>query len=212
MFRETVTHAGGSTQGAAKESHALMLLRRARNRSCAMEATRTGGARISWGRVNATTRATEVRAIVLDPELPVGDLDERTRAILALVGVGGARHVLDVDRRYILAAGTEIPSGESARLRASRLVAVGSQGRVRLTLAARLGLLAHDHIQAGGAADGFAMCSCGFTASAPTGESAAQRSRRVRGFSNATRPEPTCLRGWGEGFGGRFSCRQPCLR
>ncbi|CAL9535722.1 hypothetical protein [Streptomyces sp. enrichment culture] len=172
MFHETLTHAGGSSKGTAKESHALMLMRRALNRGYAVTATTGGGAEIRWGRIDRLTGNSVVRSIVLDPQLPAENLDARTRAQLAAINVGDARHVVTADRRYIDAGGTEIPTGETARLRARRLVAVDSKGRVRLTLVARLALLALDHTQVGGGTDGLAMCSCGFTVSAPAGEAA----------------------------------------
>lgn len=171
MFRETITHAGGDSNGTAKESHALMLLRLAASRGDAMEATRTGGARIRWTR-GGHSSAIAVRSIVLDPETPVGDLDSATRFLLARINLGDARYEVHPDRRVIAFDDGEAAPVETARLRARRLVAIGGNGRVRLTLAARLGLLAHEHRQAGGGTDGFAMCSCGFTVSGPTGEAA----------------------------------------
>ncbi|MFF5968214.1 hypothetical protein ACFY64_31725 [Streptomyces collinus] len=171
MFHETIVHACGASEGPVSESHALMLLRRALNRRYGFEATLNGGASIRWPPVDLTAQANVLRSITLKPETPVGTLDDATRARLALIGLGDARHVLTADARHIVAGDTQIPMGESARLRARRLVAVDRGGRVRLTLAARLGLLAHDHAQTGGP-DGFAMCSCGFTANAPTGEAA----------------------------------------
>ncbi|MDX3345933.1 hypothetical protein PV387_39390 [Streptomyces sp. ME02-6987-2C] len=179
MFRETVTHAGGDSNGTAGESHALMLLRRALNRGYAMEATLTGGACIRWTRADLS-RAIVVRSIVLDPETPVGDFDGATCFLLARIGVGDARYAVHPDRRVIAFDDGEIAPAETARLRARRLVAVDGKGAVRLTLSARLGLLAHDHRQAGGGTDGFAMCSCGFTASGPTGEAADEVLRNHR--------------------------------
>ncbi|MFJ1606999.1 hypothetical protein ACIOHS_27050 [Streptomyces sp. NPDC088253] len=170
MFRETVTHAGGDSQGTASESHALMLLRRALNRGYGMEATLTGGASIRWTRVDVTTHSIVLRSVALAPELPADALDDATRARLALIGLGDAQYVVHADRRVITAGGTEIEPFDTARLRARRLVAVDRNNRVRLTLAARLSLLALDHVQAGGGTDGFAMCSCGYTANGPTGE------------------------------------------
>ncbi|KQW13552.1 hypothetical protein [Streptomyces sp. Root369] len=172
MFRETVTHAGGDSRGTASESHALMLLRRALNRGFGMEATLTGGASIRWTRVDLGTHTIVLRSIALDPELPADAIDEATRALLALINAGDAQYAVRADRRVIIAGDTEISPLDSARLRARRLVAVDRAGRVRLTLAARLSLLALDHVQSGGGTDGFAMCSCGYTASAPTGETA----------------------------------------
>ncbi|MGW2951553.1 hypothetical protein [Streptomyces eurythermus] len=167
MFYETIRHAGGASEGGASESHALMLLRRAQNRGFGAEATLNGGASIRWTRTDLTTRKSVPRSITLTPETPIGILSDATRARLSLIGLGDARHVLTADSRHIVAGDTVIPMGETARLRARRLVAVDSQGRVRLTLAARLGLLAHDHIQIGGPG-GFAMCSCGLTTNART--------------------------------------------
>lgn len=172
MFNETVTHAGGGSTGTANETHVLMLMRRALNRGYAMEATREGGASIRWTRIDLTTHTSVGRSILLTPQLPVDGLADSVRALLALIDLGDATYDVHPDRRIIAAGGIELSAAETSRLRARRLVAVDDKNRVRLTLAARLGLLAHDHIQAGGKADGLAMCSCGFTASGPTGEAA----------------------------------------
>ncbi|MEW2568365.1 hypothetical protein [Streptomyces sp. NPDC047070] len=180
MFHETVTHAGGDTRGTASESHALMLMRRALNRGYAMEATPEGGAVIRWTRIDLTTRAHADRSILLVPELPVDGLDDSVRALLDLIDLGDATYDCHADRRVITAAGTEIPPGDTARLRARHLVRVDRHNRVRLTMSARLGLLAHGHRQAGGKTDGFAMCSCGLTTHAPDGQTADAKLRGHR--------------------------------
>jgi hypothetical protein len=158
-----------------------MLMRRALNRGYPMEATREGGVLIRWNRIDLTTHTQQERSISLTPETPVDGLDDSVRGILALIDLGDATYDIHPDRRVITIGDTEIPPGDTSRLRARRLVAVDRKDRVRLTLPARLGLLAHGHIQAGGKTDGLALCSCGgFTVHAPTGQAADQTLRGHR--------------------------------
>ncbi|MEU6928988.1 hypothetical protein AB0A05_07470 [Streptomyces sp. NPDC046374] len=146
MFRETVTHAGGSTEGTASEAHALMLLRRAARRGYAIEATRDGGALITWIR-RELRGGTAHRSISLTPQMPVGKLTEAlTGDLHAIRDLRPARYVLnDVGRRIILAGLAEISPLATAALRARQLVTAAERGTVRLTLTARLGLLAAEH-------------------------------------------------------------------
>ncbi|MEW2071805.1 hypothetical protein [Streptomyces sp. NPDC007346] len=149
MFHETITHAGGTTEGVASEAHAVTLLDRAVRRQYAVEATPAGGALITWTRHLFGPGATSVvlvdRSIRLDPMTPVGNLTDAVREDLALVdGDPHARYELQQERRVITGGLWRIPPFATAGLRARRLV-VEDRGHVRLTLTARLGLLAHAH-------------------------------------------------------------------
>ncbi|MEU5834507.1 hypothetical protein ABZ820_12655 [Streptomyces diacarni] len=152
MFRETIHHAGGVTEGTASEAHALYLLRRAARRGYDIEVTKAGGALITWtarlfGRRDGEV-IEEARSIELAPHLPVGAaLTDAT--VRDLTDIHEARRPCYADengRRVISLNGfCRIPPAATARLRARGLVAEDGDGRVRLTLTARLGLLARAH-------------------------------------------------------------------
>ncbi|WTW95434.1 hypothetical protein OG216_19525 [Streptomycetaceae bacterium NBC_01309] len=146
MFHETVTHAGGTSKGTASEAHALMLLRRAHRRGYAIEATREGGARITWTRAVYPVGHVH-RSIILTPEMPVGTLTDAVVRDLGLIASARpARYVeSDAGRRMILAGLTEISPMATALLRARRLITADDHDTVRLTLSARLGLVARAH-------------------------------------------------------------------
>jgi hypothetical protein len=149
VYRETITHAGGTTDGTASEAHARMLLVRAVRRGYTVEATATGGAVITWTRAlfgpGANSAVTAHRAIHLHPVTPVGALVDAVRDDLARIdGDHHAAYELDRDRRVITGLVWRIPPYTTARLRARSLV-TEQDGHVRLTLTALLGLLAHEH-------------------------------------------------------------------
>ncbi|GAA2948521.1 hypothetical protein ACFPN0_15065 [Kitasatospora cinereorecta] len=147
MFRETVTHAHDITEGTASESHGLLLLRQAVRRGYAIEATREGGALITWTRRQLGSGAPLHRSITLAPQMPVGKLTEAVvRDLTTIDTVRPARYMeSDAGRRYILAGLVEISPMATAALRARQLVTAEADDRVRLTLTARLGLLALAH-------------------------------------------------------------------
>ncbi|MFC8465972.1 hypothetical protein [Streptomyces sp. NPDC057250] len=150
MFRETIHHPGGVTHGHANERHAVSILTRAVRRGYAVEATPSGGALITWTRAtfgptaDGTIRAD--RSISLEPFTPVGAISPTTRADLALIGGDPHAHYAEQDgRRVISGLVWRIPAFTTARLRARSLITEDEAGRVRLTLTARLGLLAQAH-------------------------------------------------------------------
>lgn len=152
MFRETIHHAGGVTEGTASETHALYLLRRAARRGHDIEATRAGGARITWTARRFGRRDGEVteeaRSIELAPHLPVGTAltDATVRDLTDIHEARRPRYAEEDGRRVIsLNHFCRIPPVATARLRARGMVTEDSDGRVRLTLTARLGLLARAH-------------------------------------------------------------------
>lgn len=148
MFTETINHAGGISTGTVSEDHARYLLRRGVVRGADVEATLAGGARISWTASSFTAGGGPVRvdrAIELTPQMSVGILTDTVRSDLSFIEVTPAsRYRMDDDRRVIVCDLHCIPPFATGHLRARGLV-VEEQGRVRLSLAARLGLLAHQH-------------------------------------------------------------------
>lgn len=177
MFYEKVTHASGESRGHASEAHGLLLLRRALKRGHAIQATPAGGASITWSLLSHGGRAA-VRSITLTPHTPVGALTDDTVEDLGVIdSTATARYGLHGGRRVITAGLFEIPALTTARYRARGLVTADRADRVRLTLTARLGLLAREH-QAG--AD-TALCTCGRLTTLPaTPEEARSLTRRHR--------------------------------
>lgn len=148
MFTETINHAGGIAEGSASERHAVAALVRAVRRGYAVEATPTGGALITWSRSEFTAGGNVVRAersITLEPFTPTGVLSPAMREDLALIaGDRHARYAEENGRRVITGLVWRIPAFTTARLRARGLV-VEEDGLLRLSLTARLALLAQTH-------------------------------------------------------------------
>jgi hypothetical protein len=173
MFRETVTHASGESTGTASEAHAFFLLRRAARHGYGIEATAAGGAVITWTRAGIGGR-TVLRSITLTPHTPVGALTEDTVRHLGVINARVSAHYELREQRRIIAVGLyEIPPLDTARLRARALVTADDAAPVRLTLSARLGLLAHAHTTS---PDG--SCACGVTARVADFDRAAILARR----------------------------------
>ncbi|MEU0275554.1 hypothetical protein [Streptomyces sp. NPDC006307] len=149
MFRETIHHSSGGSVGTASEQHATMLLTTARRRGYDVEFTPAGGALITWTRhlfgpgEGSVVRAE--RSIELEPVTPVGALSATTRLDLHLIaGDRHARYVEKDGRRVISGLLWEIPAFTTARLGARGLV-VEDGDQLRLSLTARLALLAQQH-------------------------------------------------------------------
>ena len=148
MFREIVTHASGESSGAASEAHALFLLRRALRRGDSVEATPAGGAIVRWTRTDPGGIKVK-RSIALHPHTPVGDLGPDAVQHLGVIDSRTSAHYELREQRRIIAVGLyEIPPFDTARLRARGLVTADDAAPVRLTLTARLGLLAQAHTPA----------------------------------------------------------------
>ncbi|NGO67868.1 hypothetical protein [Streptomyces boncukensis] len=180
MFRESITHPGGTTEGTASEQHALTTLARALRRGYAIDLTLDGGAAIGWTAHRFGPGETVVsapRSITFAPELPVGRaLTDATCDDLLLVQSSDATY--DPLNRVFTGGIWRIPQAATARLRARGLVVVDERNRVRPSLTARIGLFARDHrtrttepggwfYPAGGGARRYsaasvAICSCGF--------------------------------------------------
>ncbi|MFJ6561945.1 hypothetical protein ACIQMV_19205 [Streptomyces sp. NPDC091412] len=178
MFTEKVTSESGSeSRGTATEVHALSLLRRSYNRGYAITATREGGALIRWRKVNPATSCA-LRSISLRPHTEVGDLSEETRRNLAVIdSVRVARYARSIERPgcRIIEAGTyEIPVAQTDVLTAHRLVVADRNGRLRLTLSARLAQIAQEHASVIDPSAPVVTCLCGFTVHARNEEKAAQ--------------------------------------
>ncbi|MCY0957708.1 hypothetical protein [Streptomyces sp. H27-H5] len=165
MFKQTQQHAGGVTEGTASEPAARMLLATAVRRGYTVEATPAGGALITWTRhlFGATDGAVVLatRSISLEPFTPVGALSGPTRDDLALIGGDRHAHYAEEDGRRVIAGPMwRIPAFATARLRARTLV-VEDGDRVRLSLTARLGLLAQTHRTRTTEPEGFRRPSAG---------------------------------------------------
>ncbi|MFI9026342.1 hypothetical protein [Streptomyces sp. NPDC053560] len=149
MFRETITHQGGTTNGNASEAHAMLILRRAVTRGYTIDASTDGGATVSWTarRFGVGTQVIEApRSIELVPHLPVGNaLTVRTCEDLLLIDSERHPATYDPEARVITGGIWRIPPAASARLRARGLVHAGDDNSVRLTLVTRLALIARDH-------------------------------------------------------------------
>ncbi|MEV6565897.1 hypothetical protein [Streptomyces kronopolitis] len=148
MFRETITHAGGTTTGEASEKHAEMLLLRATRREYRIEATRQGGALISWTarRFGTGEQIIKIeRAILLVPHRAAGAaLTDTTLQDLDLIDSYRHSEYRPVES-VILCGLWRIPPAATARLLARGLVGVDKNGRAWVTLATRLALVARDH-------------------------------------------------------------------
>ncbi|MFE4796203.1 hypothetical protein ACFRFL_14065 [Streptomyces sp. NPDC056708] len=143
MFRETIVHPGGTTEGTASEAHVRTLLRRAARRKYRVQPTIDGGAWIHW--TTHTYTGPQSRSITLRPHPPVGAaLDRHMVHDLTLAGDGTASYAEQDGRRLIVGHAWEIPPMATARLRARSLV-TDTDGLVRLTLTAQLALHAHHH-------------------------------------------------------------------
>lgn len=162
MFVETIRHAAGTTQGTATEAHTLMLLRRALQQGSTVEATRDGGAHITWTRP-AGTSTTAIRFITLTPAADPAPLDETILPYLAVIASGEAWADTRTDGSPVIRTFlNEVTPGAAARLRARQLVTEqGAHHSVRLTLSGGLGLVAAHHRTT--TAGTRAACSCGFS-------------------------------------------------
>ncbi|MHB9861934.1 hypothetical protein [Streptomyces sp. YIM S03343] len=166
MFTETITSKDGETStGTASEAHALSLLRRAeRRRHCTVEATRSGGV-IVVRKVWDGSRTPKTRTIVLEPVMPVGLFTPAVRRALAAVDARSGAYLVTAAERCTrgrvgrISAGFEgVAPAAAARLVERGLVVLGepytavshetgveTRVPVRLSLAARLALLADKH-------------------------------------------------------------------
>lgn len=166
MFTSHTTFTDGTTAaGTATEAQVVTLLRRAmRRRHITVEATRTGGVIIVRKVWNGGT-VPKTMTIAFEPVTPAGRITPTMRADLADVAAdSGAYRVTAAEREFRARVGrtcarlTSIPPATSARLIDRGLLGVGapysatSNGwlpetrvPVRVTLAARLAMLADDH-------------------------------------------------------------------
>ncbi|MBT2490614.1 hypothetical protein J7E96_19265 [Streptomyces sp. ISL-96] len=202
MFRETIHHSSGVIEGAANEQHATMLLTSAVRRGYDVEFTPAGGALITWTRHlfgaggNSAVRAD--RSISLEPFTPVGALSDTARDDLALIaGDRHARYDEQDGRRVIRGLVWQIPAFTTARLRARGLV-VEDGDRLRLSLTARLGLLAQAHRTSTTAPNGWYRPS----AADPYGSAGLNRPGGRAGMLRDSGSAATCACGELSGWGG----------
>lgn len=143
MFAETFIHAGGIAQGPATEAHALQLIRRAFQRGHTVDATREGGAVITWTARRAVGGdvVEQGRSVSLTPDTPIGEVTAAVRGYLLTLHTAPSAIPGVTDGRRVIRAGLQvIPAAATSHLFGRRLV-VEEGGRVRLTLVARLALL-----------------------------------------------------------------------
>lgn len=157
MFRETIAHADDSSENAASEQHAMLLLRRAVNRGYAVDVTPAGGASITWTyrQLNGEHITEHPRSIRLAPDPPLArPLSETAVQDLELIDEA-RRAEYDRQAQVIVGGLWKIPPGATARLRTRGLVAIEDDGRARLTLTARIILFARQHRTRTTAPDGW---------------------------------------------------------
>ncbi|MFJ3249116.1 hypothetical protein [Streptomyces sp. NPDC086782] len=180
MFTEIYTRENEQdSRGTATECLALSLLRRGCNRGYAIEATRDGGAVITWRRTDRIARRKVQCSITLAPHTPVGDLTAQTLQDLTLVdSVKVARYVRSIGHRdgdRVIEGGTYvIPPARTDALGAYGLIVADSGGRLRLTLTAHLARLAQAHATLLDPAAPAVTCMCGYTAHAKSADQADQ--------------------------------------
>jgi hypothetical protein len=168
MFTETVESPGNLSTGAASEAHALILLRRASSRGYAIEPTREGGAIVRYRKRHLGHPEPVVHTITLAPHVPAGDLVDGDVFTLRAIDDAKVARFTDSDRYAlpVIAAGTyEVPPAQTESLQGRHLLAVDDDRNVRLTLSARLGLLAHAHERLATADRLAAWCACGLALS-----------------------------------------------
>jgi hypothetical protein len=177
MFTETVTSPDEVSTGNVSEVHALTLLRRACNRGYAIEALRTGGAVIRWSSAGGGRGARRAHSLTLTPHLPVtpDDLDLSNLRIIDAVPV--VRY--GASDRYampVIAAGTyEIRPAQAERLVDQGFLLHDREGNIRLTLVARLTLLAAEHTRMDSSDRTTTWCSCGLAVHCKSAEAAQAR-------------------------------------
>ncbi|MEU5497931.1 hypothetical protein [Streptomyces griseofuscus] len=177
MFTETVDSGSSITTGSVSEPHALLLLRRACNRGYAIEPQRTGGAVIRWRRIDPATRARVVRSITLTPRVPADPSDYDLANLRVIASVPAVR-LVDSERYTmpVIAAGSyEIPPSQADRLLAQGFLLNGDNEHLRLTLSARLSLVAAKHQRMESSDRTTAWCSCGLAVHAKNAEQADAR-------------------------------------
>lgn len=164
MFTETIASPTGTTTGTASESHALILLRRSCRRGYAIEPLRNGGAIVRYRRASFTATAPVEHTVTLTPHAPAEPTDLDLSNLRYIDAVKVARFT-DSDRYAlpVLQAGTyEIPPAQAERLSRQGFLADGEV--LRLTLAARLTLLAASHTRMDASDRTTTWCSCGLAA------------------------------------------------
>ncbi|PWI16011.1 hypothetical protein DI272_18945 [Streptomyces sp. Act143] len=177
MFTETVDSGSSTTTGTASEPHALVLLRRACNRGYAIEPQRTGGAIIRWRRIDPGTLTPALRSITLTPQVPADPTDYELSDLRVIASVPVVR-LVDSERYTlpVIEAGVcQIPPSRAERLLAQGFLLNTDNEHLRLTLAARLSLVAAAHERMDSSDRTTTWCSCGLAVHARDAEAAEAR-------------------------------------
>ncbi|MEU6462194.1 hypothetical protein [Streptomyces sp. NPDC046976] len=188
MFQETITAADGTVEtGTASEAHVVSLLRRALgNRRCTVEATCTGGVvivREVWDGGVIPKR----RTLAFEPVTPLGNITARVREDLSAIGSRPSAHLVTKAEAEFRTSVGRISAGmwgvapaASRKLVDRGLLVVGEEFAatsngylaetrrlVRVSLAARLAMIAADHRTRTGAPAGYVRpADIGMTGSA----------------------------------------------
>lgn len=166
MFTETITGPDAETTGSVSEAHALILLRRACRRGYAIAPQRNGGAVIRWRRATLSSTAPILRSITLTPNAEADPTDLDLSNLRYIDAVKVARFT--PSDRYalpVIQAGTyEIPPAQAERLSRQGFLVANRDGALRLTLAARLTLVAASHTRMDTSDRTTTWCSCGLAA------------------------------------------------
>lgn len=177
MFTETIESDSSTTTGTATEPHALTLLRRACSRGYAIEPQRTGGVIIRWRRIDLTTHAPVLRSITLTPQVPADPTDYDLSNLRVIASVPVVR-LVDSEKYTlpVIEAGTyAIPPSQAERLLAQGFLLNADNEHLRLTLAARLCLVAAKHQRMDSSDRTTTWCSCGLAVHCKTAEQAEAR-------------------------------------
>ncbi|MFD0209146.1 hypothetical protein ACFVH9_08410 [Streptomyces hirsutus] len=177
MFTEAIKSSDSASvsTGTASEPHALVLLRRASNRGYAIQPLRTGGAIVRYRR--AGLGAPRLFVHTFTPIVPAdpSSLDLSNLRLIDEVKtarfVGSDRYAAGV----IEAGAYEIPPSQTERLAGQGFLVRGQDGSLRLTLSARLTLVAVAHECMDSSDRTTTWCSCGLAVHCKNAESADAR-------------------------------------
>ncbi|MDQ1018857.1 hypothetical protein [Streptomyces afghaniensis] len=179
MFTEIIDGPGGATTGSATEPHALSLLRRADNRGYAIEPQLNGGVIIRCRRVSLSSRTPLLRTITLAPQVPAEPTDVDLSNLRVIASVPVVRLVdSETYTLPVIEAGTyAIPPSQAERLLAQGFLLNSRDEHLRLTLAARLTLVAAKHQAMDSSDRTTTWCSCGLAVHCKNADQAEARRR-----------------------------------
>ncbi|WP_457455759.1 hypothetical protein [Streptomyces sp. TE5632] len=171
MFTETVESPDSTSTGTVSEPRALLLLRRANRRGYAIQPLRDGGAAVRYRM--ASSGRPKLFVHTFTPTVPAGDLTDADRLNLHTIDEVKAARFTGTDGARAIAAGMyEIPPARAGQLAGRGLLAAEQDGSLRLTLPARLALVAAAHGRVDSSDRTTVRCSCGLTVQCKNAERA----------------------------------------